>query len=52
MLTFDGQEGLKIDEQDAVVIQKSPRPLRMIALPDQQYFDVLKEKLRWSGGRV
>jgi len=52
MLTFDGQEGLKIDEQDAVVIQKSPRPIRMIAIPDQHYFDVLKEKLRWSGGRV
>jgi NAD+ kinase len=52
MLTFDGQEGLKIDEQNAVVIQKSPRPIRMVTIPDQHYFDVLKEKLRWSGGRV
>jgi NAD+ kinase len=52
MLTFDGQEGLKISEQDTVVIQKSPRPISMITLPDQHYFDVLKAKLRWSGGRV
>ncbi|NNL42378.1 MAG: NAD(+)/NADH kinase [Desulfobacterales bacterium] len=52
MLTFDGQEGLKIDEQNAVVIQKSPRPIRMVTIPEQHYFDVLKEKLRWSGGRV
>lgn len=52
MLTFDGQEGLKISEQDTVIIQKSSRPICMITLPDQHYFDVLKAKLRWSGGRV
>ena len=52
MLTFDGQEGLKINEQNAVIIQKSPRPIRMITIPGQHYFDVLKAKLRWSGGRV
>ena len=51
MLTFDGQEGLKINEQNAVIIQKSPRPIRMITIPGQHYFDILKEKLRWSGGR-
>ncbi|MCP4370080.1 MAG: NAD(+)/NADH kinase [Deltaproteobacteria bacterium] len=51
MLTFDGQEGLKISEENAVIIQKSPRPIRMITIPGQHYFDVLKEKLRWSGGR-
>ena len=52
MLTFDGQEGLKISEQDTVIIKKSPRPISMITIPDQHYFDVLKAKLRWSGGRV
>lgn len=52
MLTFDGQEGIRISEQDTVIIQKSPRPIRMITIPNQHYFDVLKEKLRWSGGRV
>lgn len=52
MLTCDGQVGLKIDERDTVIISKSPSPVRMITLPDQNYFDVLKAKLKWSGSRV
>ena len=51
MLTFDGQEGLEIDDKDTIVISKGPHPVHMITLPDQHYFDVLKAKLRWSGGR-
>ena len=52
MLTFDGQGGLEIDEKDTIVIQKGPHPVKMITMPDQHYIDVLKDKLRWSGGRV
>ncbi|MDM8526349.1 NAD(+)/NADH kinase [Desulfococcaceae bacterium HSG8] len=52
MLTFDGQAGLEIDERDTIIVQKGPHPVQMITMPDQQYFDVLKAKLRWSGGRV
>lgn len=52
MLTFDGQEGLDITHEDTILVQKAPRPLNMITLPGQHYFDVLKAKLRWSGGRV
>ncbi|MFH2220084.1 MAG: NAD(+)/NADH kinase [Pseudomonadota bacterium] len=52
MLTFDGQGGLEIDEKDAIVIQKGPHPVKMITMPGQHYIDVLKDKLRWSGGRV
>lgn len=52
MLTCDGQVGLKIDHRDTIVISKSPTPVQMITLPDQNYFDVLKAKLRWSGSRV
>ncbi len=52
MLTFDGQAGLEIDERDTIIIQKGAHPVSMITMPDQQYFDVLKAKLRWSGGRV
>jgi NAD+ kinase len=51
-LTFDGQIGLDIDDKDTILINKSVHPIRMITLPDQDYFDVLKAKLRWSGGRV
>jgi NAD+ kinase len=52
MLTFDGQAGLEINEEHTIIIQKSLYPVKMITLPGQHYFDVLKAKLRWSGGRV
>jgi NAD+ kinase len=52
MLTCDGQVGLKIDERDTILISQSPSPVKMITLPDQNYFDVLKAKLKWSGSRV
>jgi NAD+ kinase len=52
MLTCDGQVGMKIDERDTILISKSPSPVQMITLPDQNYFDVLKAKLKWSGGRA
>jgi NAD+ kinase len=50
MLTFDGQAGLEINERDTIIIRKSPHQVQLITLPDQNYFDVLKTKLRWSGG--
>jgi NAD+ kinase len=52
VLTFDGQVGLSIDEQDLIHIAESPYPMRMISFPGKNYFDILKAKLRWSGGRM
>ncbi len=52
MLTFDGQEGLEIDERDTILVEKGDHPIKMITIPDQHYFDVLKAKLRWSGSRI
>ena len=52
VLTFDGQAGLEIDKEDTIIIRKGPHPVNMITMPDQHYIDVLKAKLRWSGGRV
>ncbi len=52
MLTFDGQQGMKINPKDILIIQKGQKPINMITVPGQDYFDVLKTKLRWSGGRV
>ncbi len=52
MLTFDGQIGLEINETDTILIQKGQHPINMITMPNQHYIDVLKEKLRWSGGRL
>lgn len=52
ILTFDGQKGLEINDQDEIHIQKGPRPIHLITLPERQYFDILKNKLKWSGGRA
>jgi len=52
MVTFDGQAGIEIHEGDEIVLKKAPYPVAMIALPGQDYYDLLKNKLRWSGGRV
>ena len=52
ILTFDGQKGLEINDQDEIAIQKGPHPIHLITLPERQYFDILKNKLKWSGGRA
>lgn len=52
MVTFDGQVSLEITEDHTIVICKSPHPVNMIIMPGQSYFDILKDKLRWSGGRI
>jgi NAD+ kinase len=52
ILTFDGQVGLPINELNTIVVRKDPLPVNTIVLPDRDFFDVLKAKLRWSGSRV
>jgi NAD+ kinase len=52
VLTLDGQTGLNITEKDVITVRRSDHPLHLVLLPDRHYFDVLKAKLRWSGGRV
>jgi len=52
ILTFDGQVGLPIDERNTIVLRKDPLAVHMIVLPDRDFFDVLKAKLRWSGSRL
>jgi len=52
ILTFDGQAGMEINHRDRILIQKSPHPVHMIKVPGIEYFDILKAKLSWSGGRV
>lgn len=51
-LTCDGQVGLEIDARDTIIVRKSAHPVNMITLPDQDYFDLLRTKLKWSGSRV
>lgn len=52
VLTLDGQRGIELTDQDVLTVKRSDHPLPLILLPGRHYFDVLKAKLRWSGGRV
>ena len=52
VLTFDGQVGLPIDEGHSMTVSKDPIAVQAIQLPDRDFFDVLKTKLRWSGSRL
>jgi len=51
MLTVDGQAGFKLAADDRIDVKKAHQPVHMITISDQPYCDVLKAKLRWSGGR-
>ncbi|MEW5735343.1 MAG: NAD(+)/NADH kinase [Thermodesulfobacteriota bacterium] len=50
-LTFDGQAGITVSCGQRVEITKSDHPVLLVKVGGPSYFDVLKQKLRWSGGR-
>ncbi len=51
ILTLDGQKGFALDPQDIILIRKSTQRIKVISFQDQSYFNVLKTRLHWSGGR-
>jgi NAD+ kinase len=48
MATLDGQVGVAISQGDSVVIQTSDHRTRLIRFPESNYYDVLREKLKWG----
>lgn len=49
MATLDGQVGVAMTQGDTVVIQTSAHRSRLIRFPESNYYDVLREKLKWGG---
>ena len=47
-LTFDGQVGFDLIDGDRVIISKSDKKLKLIKSPGQDYFDILRTKLKWG----
>jgi NAD+ kinase len=47
-LTFDGQVGFDLMDNDGIIIRKSEKKLKLIKSPDQDYFDILRTKLKWG----
>jgi len=47
-LTLDGQEGAAITPEDRVCVRKSAHPILLVQSADKNYFDVLRNKLKWG----
>jgi NAD+ kinase len=47
-LTLDGQVGLPLAVGDRILIRKSHTSFKIVQPPNRNYFEVLREKLRWG----
>ena len=47
-LTLDGQVGFALQVEDRVLIRKSETTFKLIQPANRNYFDVLRDKLRWG----
>jgi NAD+ kinase len=52
LLTVDGQVQLRMEVGDEVEVRRSPRSVQLVTPKDHSYFEVLREKLKWSGANV
>lgn len=48
ILTLDGQVGFEIQPEDKIVIRKSATTFNVVQPPNRNYFDVLRDKLKWG----
>ncbi|MGI8668241.1 MAG: NAD(+)/NADH kinase [Aridibacter sp.] len=48
VLTLDGQIGYELKPQDVVKIRKSATSFNLVQPPNRNYFDVLRNKLKWG----
>jgi NAD+ kinase len=47
-VTVDGQVGMKLESHDRVAVCKSQRLVQLIAPAGKDFFDVLRDKLKWG----
>lgn len=47
-VTLDGQTGLALTRDDVVRVRRAAIPLRLIRPATRSYFEVLRQKLKWS----
>ncbi len=48
VLTLDGQIGYQMEAKDKVLIRKSTTSFNLVQPPNRNYFDVLRNKLKWG----
>jgi NAD+ kinase len=49
-ITFDGQHGFGLPDGVEVTITRGARPIRLVRAANRNYFEVLREKLKWGRG--
>ncbi len=47
-MTIDGQVGATLRPGDRVTARKADEPVRLVRLPGQSFFSLLRRKLRWG----
>ncbi|MBI3804319.1 MAG: NAD(+)/NADH kinase [Nitrospirae bacterium] len=50
LVTFDGQETFPLQGDDVIHIEASERRLKLIQSPHRNYYQVLRQKLKWGEG--
>ncbi len=48
-LTLDGQVGFSLKKDDIVEVRKSEFTTKFLILPERDYFNVIRTKLKWGG---
>ena len=52
LLTLDGQVQVRLQVGDEVEVRRSAQAVRLATVKGQTYFEVLRQKLKWSGSNV
>jgi NAD+ kinase len=52
LLTIDGQVQLRMQVGDEVEVRRAPRAVQLVTPRGHSYFEVLRQKLKWSGANV
>lgn len=47
-VTFDGQSGHALEADDIICVSRADRRLRLVRASTRSYYDVLRQKLKWS----
>lgn len=50
-LTLDGQEAVSLEDAQRVVVRKSDQTISLVQSPRKDYFEILRQKLKWGEGR-
>ena len=51
-LTVDGRDPVRMEFGSVVTIRKANRTLALAVMPDVSFFNVVRQKLKWSGSSV